>query len=769
MPTEQEARMLRWARSRFDRHIAGKPAAKIDLALLEEIVPELRALDAAELPEREKLLEEVRRAQHPATASETLWWGHVANQQFEVEQYQLGETVRPFEALPARVYARLIRRLDQILEAMKGKPKSASMDQCIGAVESHLSRYRAKVNEIERLRARLDDAGTRRVLAEACDELGKTWPLFTAPHPSLVDPLEAGSFLDRIFACIVELDALGPSAEADRARALGDAFLDTYAKITAAQAVVPDASLPTARTKPAKLVPHTDVDRRRAIRALLTSDLDESDDDAGGPLEIPMKRGGELVLLSSAIAVFATLGPRNTRSHFAERHLFRWLAFRDKTWDYHQDLRSERDRAGGPRPVHLFVRVSGDKNYFYGGVASVVATRDVTRKPGVWVDLALERAIPLERWRRLSGYPAIVATRTRDHEFPHNPGEFARWAESASTLSHLDLVRETGAKLTMHGAGARVELEYRAAHDAPLLSSVDASLSPEEGAAAVEIACPCGRTRELAASNTVPRAAALAAMIAFIEEDGTPPSIGVRVPPPPTKNAWLARYRAGEHVAVWEEIRALGADVRRDENLGRAMEVLREMMLRVRANVDLIVSRLREFGYRFEAPSKTRVPPTDAARAALAAPPEGVPLCLTAFLGIVGAVNLVQSERQRTHEDVHHRAGSLTVLGQEGPLELEAAPTSVDAPHRWALFREDCLKADFSGDYVYVDLPAAGADAPLIVGDEAGEGFIDYLRATIAQGGFRGHTCEGEHADERGFGRVPRAFADFLGRDLEPF
>ncbi|MFO0619499.1 MAG: hypothetical protein U0414_43330 [Polyangiaceae bacterium] len=765
MSTSNDARALAWARSRFDRHVAGKAPGGIDLALLEELVAHLRALGAPELPEREKLLAEVRRAQHPATASEKLWWGHVANQQFRVHDYQLGRMRRPFEALPVAVYARLIRRLGEILTIMQALPKSAAMDQCIGAVERNIAKYRDELADLERLRAALDTEGVRAALAAACREIESGWTLLMTAHPSLVEMPEVNGYLDRLFDCIVQLDALGPSSEAERAHALGDAWLRACADVLAAQTFPQDTALPTAETRPIELAPHTTVDRRRALRTLLGKPVDEGDTVPG----LRMKRGGELVLLPDAIAVFATVGPRNVRSHFAERHLFRWLAFRDKTWDYHQDLRSERDRVGGPRPVHLFVRGAGDEAYFYAGVASVVATRDITPKPGVWIDLALERPITLARWTRYASFRRVVTVRGLDYGFPLDPGRFARWVVSATGLPHFDLVSQSGAKLTLHGGGPRVELVYRSSHDAAPLHSVDETL-PRGDTTRVDIVCPCGRSRELRAVDTIPRETAIEALTAFMEGDAIPPSLGVRPPLDPTSNAWLERYRAGDHVAVWDEIRALGAEIRGEAHLPRAMEVLREMMLRVRGNIDLIVTRLRELNYKFEAPDKVRVPPTDSARAALASPPDGVPLCLTAFLGVVGAVNLVQSQAQCTHDDVHHRAGSLGVLGQEGPLELEAAPVTVHEPESWPIFREDCLKADFSGDYVYIELPTSGADVKILSGDIPTEWFVDYLRATIAQGGFRGHSCgDHAHADAKGYGRVPRAFADFLSRDLEPF
>lgn len=61
----------------------------------------------------------------------------------------------------------------------------------------------------------------------------------------------------------------------------------------------------------------------------------------------------------------------------------------------------------------------------------------------------------------------------------------------------------------------------------------------------------------------------------------------------------LRRYQAGEHEAVWAEMVALGGEVRKAPYADDAWAVARETMRRARHNVELIIRRLDQLGYRF--------------------------------------------------------------------------------------------------------------------------------------------------------------------------
>ena len=62
---------------------------------------------------------------------------------------------------------------------------------------------------------------------------------------------------------------------------------------------------------------------------------------------------------------------------------------------------------------------------------------------------------------------------------------------------------------------------------------------------------------------------------------------------------FLERYQAGERVPVWDELMALGEGVRAEPYLADAEAVAAETMRRARHNVELLIRRLADMGYRF--------------------------------------------------------------------------------------------------------------------------------------------------------------------------
>jgi len=112
------------------------------------------------------------------------------------------------------------------------------------------------------------------------------------------------------------------------------------------------------------------------------------------------------------------------------------------------------------------------------------------------------------------------------------------------------------------------------------------------------------------------------------------------------RRSYLERYRAGEHVAVWSELAALGADVRREPVYSDARAVARETMTRVRHNVELLAARLRALGYRFIRPDEAVVPPTPELLERLdriEAEAGPLPLSVRAFFEVVGSVDFMGS------------------------------------------------------------------------------------------------------------------------------
>lgn len=68
----------------------------------------------------------------------------------------------------------------------------------------------------------------------------------------------------------------------------------------------------------------------------------------------------------------------------------------------------------------------------------------------------------------------------------------------------------------------------------------------------------------------------------------------------------IDRYRRGERRAVWQHLRELGSRVREHEHEAQAQEVCEEMARRARHNVELLITRLQEQGYRFHTNDEAR-------------------------------------------------------------------------------------------------------------------------------------------------------------------
>src|SRR5258708_4448556 len=60
------------------------------------------------------------------------------------------------------------------------------------------------------------------------------------------------------------------------------------------------------------------------------------------------------------------------------------------------------------------------------------------------------------------------------------------------------------------------------------------------------------------------------------------------------------RYQGGEHEAVWTDLLALGNGVHKEPVYSDALAVARETMSRARTNIETLIVRLDQIGYRFE-------------------------------------------------------------------------------------------------------------------------------------------------------------------------
>ncbi len=107
---------------------------------------------------------------------------------------------------------------------------------------------------------------------------------------------------------------------------------------------------------------------------------------------------------------------------------------------------------------------------------------------------------------------------------------------------------------------------------------------------------------------------------------------------------FLERYQNGDREAVWDELVALGVNVREEPFYADARAVARETMQRARANVEMLHQRLTALDYRFEYPNEAVQPPAPDAAAGLDEFERVVgqiPLSLRAWCEIVGEVNFI--------------------------------------------------------------------------------------------------------------------------------
>lgn len=216
---------------------------------------------------------------------------------------------------------------------------------------------------------------------------------------------------------------------------------------------------------------------------------------------------------------------------------------------------------------------------------------------------------------------------------------------------------------------------------------------------------------------------------------------------------WLARYLDGERDVVWQELRQLGAQVRDPAFAGEAQAVCDEMARRARRNIEVLIERLLEQGYRFHdndddaTPVQPLTGPGPDAEDFVAWLDQTfgpVPMVLSSWVRIVGDVWMVG-----THPDWENSAAAdplvVEVAGLRYPGD-DIRPSLLDEFEQWREYPEgrpfqlpvapDHLHKDnVSGGAPYgLVLPDACADA-LIVTDMA-MSFVSYLQKAFGAGGF---------------------------------
>jgi hypothetical protein len=113
---------------------------------------------------------------------------------------------------------------------------------------------------------------------------------------------------------------------------------------------------------------------------------------------------------------------------------------------------------------------------------------------------------------------------------------------------------------------------------------------------------------------------------------------------------FLNRYLAGEHVAVWRELIALGNEACHEPLRSEAVRVCEEIVRRAWQNLRTLHGRLLDLGYEFANPSQALVEAGPAAGAEIDQMEQELgtfPLIARVWYQTIGSVDFGQAERQR--------------------------------------------------------------------------------------------------------------------------
>lgn len=172
---------------------------------------------------------------------------------------------------------------------------------------------------------------------------------------------------------------------------------------------------------------------------------------------------------------------------------------------------------------------------------------------------------------------------------------------------------------------------------------------------------------------------------------------------------YLERYLNGDYEQVWQELIALGDQVRQDPIYSDALAVARETMNRARRNVEIIYTRLKSIGYEFEAerniPRKgisdlfaaldKQMLDDELAKSILSPFRESMETKLQMFQNLLGQANLNSPEQQSRRNDtpiVPPQPGISAEL-DEFERSIGPIPLSIRA---WC---EIVGSVDFNGNY----------------------------------------------------------------------
>jgi len=225
--------------------------------------------------------------------------------------------------------------------------------------------------------------------------------------------------------------------------------------------------------------------------------------------------------------------------------------------------------------------------------------------------------------------------------------------------------------------------------------------------------------------------------------------------------SYYGRYLRGEHVTVWAELRALGPVP--DDLLEDAAAVAEETMVRVSQHVSRLAAALPELGWvSSDRMVRPHQPPTDSDNALVDSLVErvgGLPLSLEACLRHVGEVWFA-GDCDLLFLTYHQEPAPTTVppgpdfpdplcLGNAYHLAYELEQLGRDDELTFPLAPDELRKANLSGGTHDVRLPSLHADVELRgVAGRPGITLVEYLRESIAWGGFPGWSFKPELAPE---------------------
>ena len=232
---------------------------------------------------------------------------------------------------------------------------------------------------------------------------------------------------------------------------------------------------------------------------------------------------------------------------------------------------------------------------------------------------------------------------------------------------------------------------------------------------------------------------------------------------------WYDRYRDGAYQEVYDELLAMQEQVFDEPTYTQALAVAREMMRRVRHNVEVLIPRLEELDYDFGAgffaeqdspelvahimddvpifrPPDENTPHQVAQLERLVG---SVPLALKCWYEEVGSVNLIGLFSDIGGQEVQYRDGptwdplcvySLALVLKMVTQQIEA---SVWHPgSTLSLSPDRYFKYGYGGSGAYsIQVPCRAFDAPLLL-EEHQTTFVNYLRVCLRWGGFPGLASE---------------------------